>query len=60
MEPCHDEELNLFIEEHYAASKDEYPANFPLSYCLLEAEQQKDQEVASLLCLSPKEYKTVT
>jgi hypothetical protein len=42
MEPCCNEELNAFIEEHYTASKEEYPANFPLSYCLLEAEQQKD------------------
>jgi hypothetical protein len=43
MEPCHNEELNaFFIEEHYAASKEEYPANFLLSYQLLKAKQQKD------------------
>jgi hypothetical protein len=40
MAPCHSEELNAFIEEHYAASKEDYPADFPLSYHLLEAEQQ--------------------
>ena len=41
-------------------SKDEYPANFPVSYHLLKAEQQNDPEVISLLCLSPDDYKTVT
>jgi hypothetical protein len=43
-----------------AVSKEDYPANFLLSYCLLKTEQQKDQEVKSLLCQSPKQYKTVT
>ena len=49
MEPCYDEELNLFIEEHYAVSKEEYPADFPFSYHMLKAEQQKNWKVKSLL-----------
>jgi hypothetical protein len=45
MAPCHSKELNAFIEEHYTASKDNYPADFPIIYRLLESAQQKDHEV---------------
>jgi hypothetical protein len=42
---CTDEELNVFIHEQYAASRDKYPDNFPLSYRPLEFEQKRDNEV---------------
>jgi hypothetical protein len=56
MAPCTDEELSVFIHEHYAASRDEYPDNFPLSYRLLESEQKRDNEVKTLLCNKLEEY----
>jgi DNA-binding transcriptional regulator/RsmH inhibitor MraZ len=60
MAPCHSEELNAFIEEHYAASKEDYPADFPISYRLLQSEQQKDREVKKLLKDHPNDYSKVT
>jgi hypothetical protein len=61
MSPCHSEELNAFIGEHFTASKKDYPANFPISYHLLESEQQKDCKVKKkLLKDHPDDYKTVS
>jgi hypothetical protein len=54
------EELNAFIEEHYAASKEDNPADFPISYRLLQSEQQKDCEVKKLLKNHPDDYKQVS
>jgi hypothetical protein len=60
MAPCRSEELNAFIEEHYAARKEDYPADFPISYRLLQSEQQKDCEVKKLLQDHPDDYSKVT
>jgi hypothetical protein len=61
MAPCHSKELNAFIgEQHYTASKKDYPASFPISYHLLESEQQKDHKVNKNFKDYPNDYKTVS
>ena len=59
MAPCMDEELNVFIHQNYAASRDKFSNNFPLSYRLLESEQKRDNEVKALLCNQPEKYAKV-